>query len=439
MKIDVMRKEHTAVLAELEKLCFSRPWSREALEDEIGAPNACFLVALQGEEVLGYAGMHCVLDECYMDDLAVFPAWRRQGVGRALLEALEREAKKRGGAFLSLEVRPSNAAAVKLYQAVGFREEGRRKGFYQAPAEDGLILTKRWTRFFTETVENWEDWGRVFQSTAAFTDLVRAICEREGLAFAPLGNLTPGTNGVFRVGDMVAKIFFPKESGQDPVPDFQNETAVCGRLEELGIPVPKVLAKGFIDDKYRFYYIFTEYCPGAEAGEWLRAASAEEKVRFAQSLREILGKLNRPAQGLIAPVDLLKRAVESPRLAKLPASLRKEMVRRAQGLDLSDRVMVHGDLTGENILVDAGGDLTVIDCADACLAPAWYEYGPIVFELFRCDPVLLQGFAVEDREEFVQRTLDAVCVHSFGADLLGERFESLKEAEAFLRARLGLI
>ncbi len=439
MEIIAMRKGHTAVLAELERLCFSRPWSQASLEAEINNPNACFLVAVRGEEVLGYAGMHCVLDECYMDNIAVFPTWRHRGVGRALLTALECEAKKRGGTFLSLEVRPSNTAAVEMYKSMGFREEGRRREFYESPAEDGLILTKRWTRFFTETVENWKDWGRVFQSAFAFTDLVRAVCEKEALPFAPLKNMTPGTNGVFRVGDMVAKIFFPRESGLDPLPDFQNEAVVYGRMEEMGIPVPKVIAKGFIEDEYRFYYIFTEYCPGMEAGKWLRAASAENKVEFARNLRAILRKLNRPVQGLIAQVDLLKRAVENPRLEKLPAGLREEMVCRAKRLDLSDRVLVHGDLTGENILVNEAGELTVIDCADARLAPAWYEYGPIVFDLFRCDPVLLRGFAGEDREGFIQKTLDAVCIHDFGADLLEGRFASLKEAQDFLRGRLGLL
>ncbi len=146
MEIVPMTKEHTADLAELERLCFSRPWSREALEAELNVPGAVFLVARQGGRVAGYAGMHCAADQCYMDNVAVFPEFRRQGVASALLTALEEAAKKRGGEFLSLEVRPSNGEAVRLYSRLGFREEGRRKGFYTAPVEDALILTKRWGR-----------------------------------------------------------------------------------------------------------------------------------------------------------------------------------------------------------------------------------------------------------------------------------------------------
>lgn len=138
-----MGPEHVEALAELERLCFSQPWSREALAEEIGNPVGCFLVAVEEGRVLGYAGMHCSWGECYVDNVAVFPEFRRQGVGAALVRALEAEARKRGGEFLSLEVRPSNWKAVKLYTKLGFAEAGRRKGFYDGPREDGLIMTKR--------------------------------------------------------------------------------------------------------------------------------------------------------------------------------------------------------------------------------------------------------------------------------------------------------
>lgn len=143
MEIVPMKKEHTAVLAELETLCFSRPWSQRALEEEIENASACFFTAVEGEAVLGYAGMHCAWGECYMDNIAVFPEYRGKGAATALLNALLGEAGRRGGEFLSLEVRPSNTAAVRLYEKLGFREEGRRKNFYADPVEDGLILTKR--------------------------------------------------------------------------------------------------------------------------------------------------------------------------------------------------------------------------------------------------------------------------------------------------------
>ena len=97
--------------------------------------------------------MHCAWGECYLDNIAVFPEHRRQGVAKALLLELENRAKRRNGEFLSLEVRASNREAIALYQAMGFQEAGRRKNFYTAPQEDGLIFTK----YFSE--ENQKNQG----------------------------------------------------------------------------------------------------------------------------------------------------------------------------------------------------------------------------------------------------------------------------------------
>ena len=143
MEIVKMKREHCEILSELEKLCFAHPWSQKALEDEVHNPNACFLTAVDDDKVLGYGGMHCSHGECYVDNIAVFGHHRRKGVGTALVEALAQEAQRRGGEFLSLEVRPSNRAAVALYTKLGFVEEGRRRGFYTDPTEDALILTRR--------------------------------------------------------------------------------------------------------------------------------------------------------------------------------------------------------------------------------------------------------------------------------------------------------
>lgn len=293
---------------------------------------------------------------------------------------------------------------------------------------------------FHETIENWGDWGRVFQSIPIFFPLLEEIFSRENLPYTQPQNLTPGTNAVFRVGELVAKVFFPKESGLDPWPDYHNEAAVCGRLACLGVPTPRLVAKGKIQDKYLFYYLITEYCPGEEAGYWLNHASKEQKGRFVLQIKELLKKMNQPAGGVIAPVDLLKRALENPRLRELPSSLAQEMNARAKALNLSPAVLVHGDLTRENLLVKNDGNILLIDCADACLAPSWYELGPLVFELFQCDKELLQAFAGNDPEVVIERTIDALCIHNFGASLLAETarrnkrppFRSLEEVKDFL-------
>jgi len=95
--------------------------------------------------VLGYAGLHVVLDEGYIDNVAVRPSCRRQGIGDRLLDVFCRFGQAHL-AFLTLEVRPSNQAAVALYCKHGFQEAGRRKDYYQDPTEDALLLTRTFVR-----------------------------------------------------------------------------------------------------------------------------------------------------------------------------------------------------------------------------------------------------------------------------------------------------
>lgn len=142
MKIVPMEERHAPQAAELERRCFSKPWSEQALLEECKNPSAVFLAAEEGDALLGYCGMHFAAGECYMDNLAVSPEHRREGVGTRLVLSLLQAAKEQGGEFLSLEVRPSNAGAVALYEQLGFRVVGRRPGFYTAPREDALLLTR---------------------------------------------------------------------------------------------------------------------------------------------------------------------------------------------------------------------------------------------------------------------------------------------------------
>ena len=144
MEIRKMTAAEVPQVAELEKLCFSLPWSEKSVAGELDNPLSVWLVAMEGESLAGYVGSQTVMDETDMMNLAVAPRFRRQGVGEALVNALEASLKDLGSRCLTLEVRDSNVAARALYAKLGFAEIGRRRGYYRDPREDALILRKEW-------------------------------------------------------------------------------------------------------------------------------------------------------------------------------------------------------------------------------------------------------------------------------------------------------
>ena len=138
--IVTMTDTHLDQIEALEKLCFSDPWSRKTLEDMVANESAVNLAAVDPAGlVLGYVSLYTVLDEGYINNVAVRPEARRQGVATALLRELRRRGEKL--AFLTLEVRESNHGARSLYANLGYREAGRRRDYYFHPKEDAIIMT----------------------------------------------------------------------------------------------------------------------------------------------------------------------------------------------------------------------------------------------------------------------------------------------------------
>lgn len=140
-----MTLSHVPQIAALEKSCFSDPWSEKSLASELNNPLALWLAAMDGDRVAGYIGAQTVLGESDMMNLAVDPAYRRQGVARALVAALVDALRQEGSRSITLEVRESNLPAGKLYEGLGFTQVGLRRGYYEKPREDARILKKEWT------------------------------------------------------------------------------------------------------------------------------------------------------------------------------------------------------------------------------------------------------------------------------------------------------
>ena len=136
-----MNESHVAAVAELEKQNFSEPWPEIAVRSELTNKLSLWLVALDGETVVGYVGSQTVLQEADMMNIAVADTHRRQGIARLLVEELVRQLD---AYQLTLEVRSSNASAIALYEKLGFQQVGLRKNYYHKPKEDALILRKEW-------------------------------------------------------------------------------------------------------------------------------------------------------------------------------------------------------------------------------------------------------------------------------------------------------
>ena len=139
-----MDESHVAAIADLEKICFNDPWSEKSIATELTSKLSCWLVAMEGDALVGYVGSQSVLGESDMMNIAVHPEHRRKGVAEALVTALVEELSNRGNHSLMLEVRPSNTPAITLYEKLGFVQVGRRPNYYRNPKEDALILRKEW-------------------------------------------------------------------------------------------------------------------------------------------------------------------------------------------------------------------------------------------------------------------------------------------------------
>ena len=133
-------KRDAEFIAEIERRCFSTPWTKEQIENS--EDTTVFFLAKDGEKVVGYGGMYTVLDEGYVTNIGVLPEYRRRGIGSKIVNELINFSIEKSLDFISLEVRVSNQAAIELYKSFDFKEVGKRKNFYRNPAEDAFIMTR---------------------------------------------------------------------------------------------------------------------------------------------------------------------------------------------------------------------------------------------------------------------------------------------------------
>ncbi len=134
--------KYAAAAAEAEAACLGTAWSEKQIREAAERDDTLYLAALEDGVLCGTASCVFSLFEGMIENIAVLPGYRRRGIATALLAEIEREAKDRGLCTLSLEAASKNKAAVLLYEKVGFKSVGVRKGFYRRENDDALIMVK---------------------------------------------------------------------------------------------------------------------------------------------------------------------------------------------------------------------------------------------------------------------------------------------------------
>ena len=133
--------EDITSVAEIERLCFEEPWSENSLALLLDEKNAGFVACVDGR-IAAYGGVVTVLDEGQITNIATHPEFRRRGLAREIMNAIDEFSVKNGIVYLSLEVRQMNEAARSLYCSLGWREEGIRKNFYSKPTDNAIVMIK---------------------------------------------------------------------------------------------------------------------------------------------------------------------------------------------------------------------------------------------------------------------------------------------------------
>ena len=128
--------------AALERKALQTAFSAKQIEESLKTDSFGYFVALDGESVVGVASTTCVAGDAELVNLAVEEKKRRSGIATELLNFVFRELNAEGGENLSLEVASRNEGAVRFYENLGFKEVGRRRGFYRNPTDDALVMIK---------------------------------------------------------------------------------------------------------------------------------------------------------------------------------------------------------------------------------------------------------------------------------------------------------
>ena len=317
--------------------------------------------------------------------------------------------------------------------------------------ETGIFKPSFWAEcehmVFKQNLEDEKTWGNITKQIDVFRPLLEKIFEHESLPLDEITAVKQSTNAVFKIGNMIVKIFKPEEPGNERC--YKSELFGQTRASSLGVSVPKVIASGVIKDKYDFSYIISEFINGEVLSEIFDSMSSDEKQALGQKLRDITDKLNTACEQfnhIVYPEAVISEGYEG---WMTDIGYRKSFLdeRRKHiqslGIKKSDLVFCHGDMALCNILYDSDGGVYLIDFACSLLSPICVDHVYLAFWAdFNKD--FLHGYFGEiSIDELSDICLDGFLLSVNGTDLLvsgtgygfidGKAYETLEELKTQMR------
>ncbi len=285
------------------------------------------------------------------------------------------------------------------------------------------------SKFFKYEITDWESWSKVFCSIDEFASLIEEILRQERFVSSKIENCKPGTNGVFKVGEVIVKIFVPKQSGYDSYPDYKTELFALRRANNLDITAPKLLASGEIRDKYLFRYLLMEHIDGPTLGDIKESLSKKEKEVLGGKLKEIVSSWATTCEDFNR-INVLNRTLSSSRWQGASKELLDYQKKIINELRNEELIYVHGDLTEDNIIVDDKKQIVILDFADSVRAPAVYEDMTIICDAFSFDGAFLKGYYGKfDDDYIVNRCITSLLSHEYGYLVIKNIFGDVKKVE----------
>jgi thiamine kinase-like enzyme len=289
-----------------------------------------------------------------------------------------------------------------------------------------------------DAIKTWKDWEISFQDIETFLPLIREIFDKHKLTMGPVKNTFAGTNAVFQVGQYIVKIFVPTRVKPWDQDDYAIELLSLKTMNTLANNTPKLYAYGKILKKLEWSYLVMEYKNGHLMKDLRGSLEMKQKKAIVKQLKNFLSVYHTKVECLLDKNKIQEDRRKDNRWAFLKESIREELYDLISLIDSNACVRVHGDLTGDNLIFD-GKDIIVLDFADTGYWPPYYEYAPIVLDLFYYDQDLISLFFDSDSlSTTIDLVVKSILIHDFGGDIAKDLLKNPKEISSLqdLKERL---